>query len=173
MTKKEKILEAGLKLFATEGYTATSTNKIANAAGVSEALIFRHFLSKEGLLSAIVKEGESAFKNLYTPILKESDPKEVIRLTIALPLTVPESHYEFWRLQFRLKWELQSVNHKKSQPLIDKLSWAFAELGVAHPKQEAEFLSDYLEGLASQILLGKEVNKKKTEEFLLLKYKLT
>ena len=173
MTKKEMILEAGLKLFATEGYTATSTSKIASVAGVSEALIFRHYHSKDGLLSSIVAQGESAFKELYAPILTETDPVKIIKMTIALPLSIPESHYEFWRLQFRLKWELQSVNHQKTEPLLDKLTSAFKALDIPEPRNEAEFLSAYLEGLASQILLGKEVNKEATEAFLLQKYKLT
>ena len=34
--KQEKILQAALQLFAKEGYHATSTNKVAKLAGVSE-----------------------------------------------------------------------------------------------------------------------------------------
>ena len=44
--RKEKILQSALELFAKEGFTATSTSKIAKHAGVSEGLIFRHFGSR-------------------------------------------------------------------------------------------------------------------------------
>ncbi len=56
--KKEKILQAALELFAEEGFKPTSTSKIAKKAGVSEGLIFSHFCNKDGLLQAIIKEGE-------------------------------------------------------------------------------------------------------------------
>ena len=57
--KKEKILQAALELFAKEGFYATSTSKVAKTAGVSEGLIFRHFGNKEGLLHAVLDEGET------------------------------------------------------------------------------------------------------------------
>ena len=44
--KKEQILNAALELFANDGFTATSTSKVAKRAGVSEGLIFRHFGNK-------------------------------------------------------------------------------------------------------------------------------
>ena len=51
--KKENILKAALRLFAEQGYYATSTSKIAKEAGVSEGLIFRHFGNKEKLFSVV------------------------------------------------------------------------------------------------------------------------
>jgi AcrR family transcriptional regulator len=42
----ERILAAGLRLFAERGYGATSTAEIAAAAGVSERTFFRHFPTK-------------------------------------------------------------------------------------------------------------------------------
>ncbi len=57
--KQEKILQSALELFAKEGFHATSTNKVAKHAGVSEGLIFRHFGNKEGLLQAILAEGRA------------------------------------------------------------------------------------------------------------------
>jgi AcrR family transcriptional regulator len=47
--KKEKILEACLSVFARHGYKNTSTRMLAEAAGISKALIFRHFQSKKKL----------------------------------------------------------------------------------------------------------------------------
>ena len=55
--KKQHILESALKLFSKEGYEATSTRSIAQEAGVSEGLIFRHFQNKEGLLKYLLERG--------------------------------------------------------------------------------------------------------------------
>jgi len=172
LTKKELLLKAGLELFATEGYTATSTNKIAARAGVSEGLIFRHFSNKEGLVNAIFEQGEERFRKLYADILSESDPRRVLQKTIDMTFDVGEQDYEFWRLQFRLKWELQHHNPDKYVPLVEKLTTAFRQLNYDQPGHEALFLNQYLEGLASQTLLGKALDKQATRKFLFSKYDL-
>lgn len=52
-TRRRAILDAALPLFARKGFAATTTREIAQAAGVSEALIFKHFPSKTSLYEAI------------------------------------------------------------------------------------------------------------------------
>lgn len=51
--RRRTILDAALPLFAQKGFAATTTKEIAQAAGVSEALIFKHFPSKTSLYEAI------------------------------------------------------------------------------------------------------------------------
>lgn len=46
---KARILDACLKTFARHGYERTTAAMLAEAAGVSKALIFHHFKSKAGL----------------------------------------------------------------------------------------------------------------------------
>lgn len=50
------LLESARRLFATKGYAGASTREIATAAGVNEALIFRHFGNKVGLFRAAVAD---------------------------------------------------------------------------------------------------------------------
>lgn len=52
--RRQAILDAALPLFAGKGFAATTTKEIAQAAGVSEALIFKHFPSKVSLYEALV-----------------------------------------------------------------------------------------------------------------------
>jgi AcrR family transcriptional regulator len=44
-TRREQILEVSTRLFAQQGYSGTTTRQLALAAGVNEALLFRHFPS--------------------------------------------------------------------------------------------------------------------------------
>jgi AcrR family transcriptional regulator len=53
------IINAARKVFVEKGFYRTTTRALAEAAGVSEALLFKHFPSKEALYSAIQK---SCFK---------------------------------------------------------------------------------------------------------------
>ena len=48
--KKERILNAALKLFSQQGFHATTTKEIAAESGVAEGLIFYHFGDKRKLL---------------------------------------------------------------------------------------------------------------------------
>ncbi|MFN2456467.1 MAG: helix-turn-helix domain-containing protein, partial [Pyrinomonadaceae bacterium] len=43
-----------MTVFSERGFRGTTTREIARAAGVSEAIIFRHFATKEELYSAIL-----------------------------------------------------------------------------------------------------------------------
>lgn len=51
---KENILDACFKVFAQYGYVNTSTTMLAEAAGISKALIFHHFKSKKELYLSIL-----------------------------------------------------------------------------------------------------------------------
>jgi len=52
--RRHQLLETALELFAQKGFAATTTKEIAAAAGVTEAIIFRHFPSKQELYSAVL-----------------------------------------------------------------------------------------------------------------------
>jgi AcrR family transcriptional regulator len=52
--KKERILNAALKLFSQQGFHATTTKEIATESGVAEGLIFYHFGDKRKLLLYLV-----------------------------------------------------------------------------------------------------------------------
>jgi len=55
-TRRKQILRAATQLFSRQGFDGTTTREIARAAGVNEAIIFRHFTSKEELYGAVVSE---------------------------------------------------------------------------------------------------------------------
>lgn len=51
--RKEAIVKAALPLFAKNGFATTTTKELAKAAGVSEALLYKHFPSKVSLYEEI------------------------------------------------------------------------------------------------------------------------
>jgi len=52
--RQEKIVAAAMSLFARKGFNGTKTKEVAQAAGCSEAVVFRYFPSKEDLYAAII-----------------------------------------------------------------------------------------------------------------------
>ena len=54
--RRAQIVDVALKLFSEKGFSGTRTREIATRAGISEALIFRHFASKEELYNEALRE---------------------------------------------------------------------------------------------------------------------
>lgn len=52
--RRLQILRVAMKLFSQRGFRGTTTKEIATAAGVSEAMVFRHFATKDDLYTAIL-----------------------------------------------------------------------------------------------------------------------
>jgi len=51
----ERLLDAAEQIFARDGLTGATTREIARAAGVNEVTLFRHFQTKENLVSAVAQ----------------------------------------------------------------------------------------------------------------------
>lgn len=171
--KKEQILLTALELFANEGYKAVPTSKIAKWANVSEGLIFRHFSNKQGLLDAIIGLAVERTVVVFKPIIDETNPRKVIEKTILMPFSIKKDQYHFWKLQFKLKWELELSGKEKMKPLIDKLAWAFEGLNYKNPEQEAEMLNHIIESISGGILKEGLETQLPLRDFLLNKYDIT
>ena len=65
-------MAAALELFARDGFGSTSIKAVAKRAGVSPALIYTYFESKDALLRAIFEEG---FEDIIST-LPEDEPGE-------------------------------------------------------------------------------------------------
>ena len=67
--RRKAIVTAAVPLFARKGFAGTTTKELAEAAGISEALLFRHFPSKKHLYDEILRlgcEGHPALECLAT-----------------------------------------------------------------------------------------------------------
>lgn len=53
--RREQILQTAVNLFSHRGFSGTTTKEIARASGVSEAMVFRHFETKDALYGAILE----------------------------------------------------------------------------------------------------------------------
>ncbi|MGH9107350.1 MAG: TetR/AcrR family transcriptional regulator [Acidimicrobiales bacterium] len=59
--RRAQIVALARRLFADGGYRTTTTRELAREAGVSDALMYRHFASKEDVLRAVVDQGIAGF----------------------------------------------------------------------------------------------------------------
>jgi len=73
--RRLQILRIAMRLFSQRGFRGTTTKEIALAAGVSEAMVFRHFANKEMLYSAILDQKACVHDTL--------DPRQAVAEAIA------------------------------------------------------------------------------------------
>ena len=107
--RREQILRTAVTLFSQKGFKGTTTKEIAKAAGVSEAIIFRHFANKEELYGAILDskschDGLRRYPWESNELLQEAiQDKDDYRVFYHLALQAMENHRKdegFMRLLF-------------------------------------------------------------------------
>src|SRR5438552_19201120 len=77
--RRSQIVDVAAQLFSRNGFNGTTTKQIAEQAGVSEAIIFRHFQTKQELYSAIIDyKASECLKQLWShseeAMLRRDDP---------------------------------------------------------------------------------------------------
>ncbi len=73
--RRQQIVEVAVELFSRKGFRGTRTREIAEAAGISEAMIYRHFATKRELYSAII-EAKSATEELLASAATAAQGKD-------------------------------------------------------------------------------------------------
>jgi AcrR family transcriptional regulator len=53
---RQRLIDAALELFTSQGVTETTTRQVAESAQVNEVTLFRHFGNKQGLLLAVIED---------------------------------------------------------------------------------------------------------------------
>ena len=81
-SRKQAIVQAALPMFAKQGFEATTTKKLAEAAGVSEALLYKHFPSKESLYAEIKGFGSRGQDPEFTRLLALKPSTETLILLV-------------------------------------------------------------------------------------------
>lgn len=79
--RRSQLIEAATRVFARRGYDATTTAALAQAAGVTEPILYRHFKGKRELFMAIVREvSQISIKRWRTMTEGIADPTERLRV---------------------------------------------------------------------------------------------
>jgi AcrR family transcriptional regulator len=100
--RREAILSAAEEVFARSGYHGASLDDIAQAAGISKALIYEHFTSKRELHASLVNAHvEEIFRRLEANAETGTSGEERLRGGIDAFLSFVEEHREAWRALFR------------------------------------------------------------------------
>jgi AcrR family transcriptional regulator len=79
---RQKIIQAAIELFASQGVSETTTKQIAELAQVNEVTLFRQFGNKHGLLLAVIEDADvfaQLGQNLATELPPASNLADMLR----------------------------------------------------------------------------------------------
>jgi AcrR family transcriptional regulator len=76
---REKIHSAAIYLFARKGLAGTSVQDIAEKAGISIGLLYRHFKTKESLYYSLVEFVISALQEITIRLKSDGSPKAIVQ----------------------------------------------------------------------------------------------
>ena len=118
--RRSQILRVAVNLFSNKGFRGTTTREIAQAAGVSEAMVFRHFATKEELYAAILDHkacsgGSFDPELMAADAIKRKDDRGVFESLALGALNHHENDPEFQRLLLHSALE----KHELAQMFFD------------------------------------------------------
>lgn len=163
---RERLLRAGLRLFAHQGFAATSTRELAQAAGVNIAAISYYFGDKAGLYRAV----------FFEPL---GDPAADVAGYAGAEMSITESLRGFYRamldplaqgedMQLCVKLRMREMIEPTGlwdqeialgiRPMHEALLAVLCRhLGLAAPDDEVQRLAVCLTGLAVHLHVGRDV----------------
>jgi AcrR family transcriptional regulator len=89
---RARILLAARRCFADNGYTRTTNQQIARAAGVTAAALYNHFHSKAALFVAVFEEAQDELARRYRSSI--SGEKDAVKALCAIVDVSAQSHAE-------------------------------------------------------------------------------
>jgi TetR/AcrR family transcriptional regulator len=97
--RRTQIAKAATRLFAKYGFSGVTTRQIADAAGVNEALLYRHFPNKEALYTEIIKRKIEEQGGFLDPAkLGGEDDREIMKYIITAFIDQISGDKNFMRL---------------------------------------------------------------------------
>ncbi len=101
--RRRQLIEVAIDLFSQRGFAGTTTREIAAAAGVTEAIIFRHFATKQDFYKAILdfkcnSEQVGEMVAQWQRLMDANDDEGLFRLLITKIIRIYREDTRFERL---------------------------------------------------------------------------
>jgi AcrR family transcriptional regulator len=154
--RKKHLIAVAVRLFATRGFSGTTTKAIAEAGGVSEAIIFRHFKGKEDLYGAILREkarqdGYDQMMEVLKGFARRNDDEQLVFHLVLRTLESFENDRDFHRLMLHAALERPDLA-KVSRRILGVPLFKFLRSYVARRQKVGAFCKGHPKLLAFGIV---------------------
>jgi len=145
--RRLQILQTAVDLFSQRGFKGTTTKEIARAAGVSEAMVFRHFATKDELYGAILdnkgcQDGVHKFpweeNKVLQQAIEDKDDKAVFYNIAFDALNKHQQDVAFMRLLFYSALEEHELADRFFHEFIERV-YDFIGGYISQRQKDGEF----------------------------------
>lgn len=182
--RRTRILQAAEERFAGRGYDATSLAEVAEAAGITKAVVYEHFNSKTDLYVSVLEQRAAelvtAVYERMDAVDEESSAEESLRAALDAFFAFAEQRPSAWKLLFR-EPPAEPAIAEAYAALREAANAAVAERLRRHPAARAaglvasdppialaaEFLMSGMAGVASRWQLRRDATREEVVDSLL------
>jgi len=178
--RKNQILKSAVKVFARSNYRAATVAEIAAEAGISEAMIYKHFPSKRSLLLRVLKHVSRRIIELWqAEVEKTQDAMEAMRNMALLYYKRMADHPQELRVQFQAISEIGDsaiarqlrLDHRSYIDFIESVIREGMRQGTVRSDLDSEALAVLFDGIGilmnlMRLLADKKFDAKKVEKIV-------
>lgn len=140
MTTKERIIDESLTLFSTNGFKGTSVKNIADAVGIKDASLYKHFKSKQEILDTIVETMRKHIENMSNALGLPTDDdmstsaEVYARLDEAMLVEFCNKIFLFYLTDSYISrfWRMGTIEQFQNPPVYEVFSKLFLEDSIAY-----------------------------------------
>jgi TetR/AcrR family transcriptional regulator, fatty acid metabolism regulator protein len=152
--KRERILDAAVRVFAKKGFYATRVSEVAKAAGVADGTIYLYFKSKDELLVSLFEDRvERLLRFLEKELAPGTSASEKLRRVIELQLGLLEGERDLAEVITVILRQSTKLMKEYAAPKFTAYLDAIARI-VADGQSSGEFRADLSPHLAARAIFG-------------------
>jgi AcrR family transcriptional regulator len=164
--RREQLLDVALKLFATRGFSATTMDEIAEAAGVTKPLLYQHFDSKRALYIELLDAvADRLLEEIGKAAAQADGPRQQVEGGFAAYFRLVATHADAFNLLFgsdlpndpelsRAVRDVENTIAEAIEVLID------ADLDDDHRRFLAHAVVGMAEGASRHVIAARSVGAK-------------
>jgi AcrR family transcriptional regulator len=148
------MLDAGERIFGARGFRAASMDDIADASGITKAMLYQYFDSKEGLYEACVERARARlFDRLKEVAAAAPDPVARLRAVVRAYFDyLDEQRASWWLLYGDASMEAVNEMRRRNAEVISGLIASDTAAGGREvPHEDADFLGHLIVGAGEQV----------------------
>lgn len=163
-----ELLEAARRLFAEQGFHATTVEDIAAAAGVAKGTVYLYYKSKHDVYWAALERGiTELLHEIQTRLEAEASPEDKVRAFIAIKIRYFEMNRDFFRIYFselgsgfshptQMPPQFEQMYLQQARILEAVLQQGIQDKAIREIRTDtaAVAISDLIRGIIVQRLLG-------------------
>lgn len=162
--KKNKIAQAGFKLFCEKGFHNTNTNEIAKEAGVSTGIVYHYFKDKKEIFLAALNQAVPKFDpEIIKQFNLSSDRKDlesffsyIIDKNVQLHLVSKMPHEEFHGMR-HFDADVAEHMNKFNNEFLSSIAEALPSLGfpISNAQEKVDMVYHMIDQYADSLVINK------------------